>query len=287
MKREKKSRWFRLLLITVIVILAAVLLFFLLAQQMLFPGQWIRTEDPGPPPLGNIEVWNRRLDNDGTVYAWLIKADASSDSKSPVLVHAHGNGELIHDWPERLRPYTHLGMHLLLVEYRGYGEAGGTPSQNAITDDFIYFLSRLRGRPDVDPNRVVFHGRSLGGGVACSVTHHIEPAALILESSFASISEMAKRFGIPTWLVTQPFDNLACVERYKGPLLLFHGTKDKLIPIAQARQLRDHHRSARLVTLPCRHSNCPVDSRAYWEAIEEFLRTNGILTAKLPKGQSP
>src|SRR5688572_30832441 len=106
----------------------------------------------------------------GPVEGWFLPAyGVAAGRPGPAVIFAHGNAEIIDPYALELEPYRRMGVSVLLPEFRGYGRSGGEPSEEGITDDFVAFHDLLAARPDVDPSRIVFHGRSLGGGVVCAL----------------------------------------------------------------------------------------------------------------------
>jgi fermentation-respiration switch protein FrsA (DUF1100 family) len=224
--------------------------------------------------LGTITIGTR----EGDVPAWLLSADGASAAKPlPLVVFAHGNGELIEDWPEALDPYRHLGAHVLLPEYRGYGLAAGSPSESAIVDDFVRFYDLAVKRPEIDPRRVVFHGRSLGGGAVCALARQRIPAAMVLESTFTSIPDVARQWHVPPALIEDRFDSAAILPTLDVPLLVFHGTRDRVVPYDHGAKIARMARRARLVTYDCDHNDLPRQKDGYWRDIARFLRDAGIV----------
>jgi len=129
---------------------------------VLFPT-WALAKAPPRPALDHGEVWT--LDSDeGTIEAFFFPAGPSA----PAVILAHGNAELIDDQLERAGWYRTQGFTVLIPEYRGYGRSKGSPSEDAVVHDFVAFYDRLRTQPAVDPARIYFHGRSLGGAVAAA-----------------------------------------------------------------------------------------------------------------------
>src|SRR6185295_5826038 len=64
------------------------------------------------------------------VEAWLLPGDAAG--AAPLMIYAHGNGELIDLWADEFAPLRAAGIHVLLVEYPGYGRSAGTPSESSV-----------------------------------------------------------------------------------------------------------------------------------------------------------
>lgn len=215
--------------------------------------------------------------DEGRVEAWFLPASLSHPRPAPLVVFAHGNGELIEDWPRVLAPYREMGMHLLLVEYRGYGRSAGRPSESSVTEDTLRFVELCLARPDVDPLRVAYHGRSIGGGVVCAVALRRKPSALILMSTFTSVPDVAGRFLVPRAWVPDRFENVAALESLNLPALIVHGERDRLIPVSHAQKLAMSHPDNELhVDSLADHNNCPTDWDAFWK------RTRGYLARRWP-----
>jgi fermentation-respiration switch protein FrsA (DUF1100 family) len=250
---------------------------FFLQRGVLFPRGYAVQEPGARLRLPGLE--ERWIDTpQGRVEAWfVVPPGASRERPVPVAVFAHGNAELIDAQVALAGAYVRLGMAVLLPEYRGYGRSAGSPSQEAIVADAQRFLEDLLLRPEVDGARVVYHGRSVGAGVACALASRRPPAALILESPFRSVTSMSARYGVPSFLVRDPFDNESVVRALDRPILLFHGNCDTIVPYEHGVALQAAARRATLVTYDCDHNELPPDSGAHWAHIESFLRANDVL----------
>ncbi len=248
-----------------------------LQRSVLYPrGMIRRTPGAVPAVTGLQELW---LDTpDGRVEGWLLPAEPNrKDSPAGAVIYAHGNGEVIDDWPQPLELYRHMGLSVLLVEYRGYGRSAGSPSQTAIISDFARWYDRLVDRPEIDADRIVFHGRSLGGGVMGVLTESRPPAALILESAFTSVSAIAWRAGVPPFLVLDKFDTRRAVARLDAPLLILHGRDDRIVPVSHAHRLKQAAEHGRLALYDAGHNDGLFQFGDYWREIETFLRDHGII----------
>lgn len=256
---------------------------FLYTQQrhILFPG----ADLPAPaavPGLPHEGVEKTRLPfSSGSVEALFFPA-ARSGQAGPALVFAHGNGELISDNLPIGRQIAGLGISVLMVEYPGYGRSDGTPSRRAIAEVFISGFDWLSARPEVDRERIVGFGRSLGSGAITDLAGQRSLKALILQSSFLSVSHLASRYLVPGLLVRDRFNNLAALRRYGGPVLLIHGREDEIVPHAHSERLAEAASAAELLSLDCGHNDCPPDPVAYLRAIETFLTRAGMLGASPP-----
>lgn len=216
---------------------------------------------------------------EGRVEAFFVPgAGVSRDRPGPLLIYAHGNAEVIDPLPAWLQPYRGMGISVLMPEYRGYGRSAGSPSESAIRNDFVAFHDLATARPEVDPDRVVLHGVSLGGGAVSLLARERPPRALVLQSTFTSVADLAwEMFRAPRFLVSQRFDSIAVHRAAPRPTLILHGTRDDLIPIAHAHRMHAAIVGSELVTCEAGHNDLPPPSFEYWGTIERFLRRARVI----------
>ena len=244
-------------------------LLFLVQRSVVFPAPI--AADGGDRPADAEQLWFDLPS--GRAEAWFLPARGVLEGPRPLLIFAHGNAELIDHWPAEFDEPRAWGLSVLLVEYPGYGRSPGRASQESVTQAVLSAHDWALKDRRVDFRRIVGYGRSLGGGAVCALARERPLAALVLESTFASARRMARRFGLPGFLVRDPFDNRAVVASFRGPLLIVHGEHDDIIPPSHAREL---HRSAPTSTLQwsrCGHNDCPRP----WPALRRFLRESDLL----------
>ncbi len=257
-------------------------LLFLLQRQIIFPRYQIPPPTQGEQAAEGLEkLW---LDTDGgKIEAWFVSATDSQPVKPrPVVIFGHGNGELIDFWPDALRGFTRLGVALMLVEYPGYGRSAGNPSEESIAQTFIAAHNWLTSRQDVDPARIILFGRSLGGGAVCVLARHKPSVALILMSTFTSAKSFAKHFLAPSFIVRDPFDNLAAVKNYSHPVLIIHGKHDTIIPFSHGKALHEAAKQGEMIAYNAGHNDCPPDWKIFWRDVAGFLRRHGITDPDVP-----
>jgi pimeloyl-ACP methyl ester carboxylesterase len=196
-----------------------------------------------------------------------------------VVVHFHGNAEIIDDQDDVIAFYRERGFSVLLPEYRGYGRSAGTPSQKGIRADAENFYQRLVARPDVDKTRIVFQGRSVGCGVAADLAAHHPPSAMVMISPFLSATSMAWKFYAPPLLVRHPYRTDKVLRELDAPVLIFHGSHDEIIPFSQGQALSKIPKRCDFVPYDCGHNDFPgVGNDTDFEArIDAFLKREGLI----------
>jgi len=254
------------------------LFLFLVQRHMLFPRYMIPDVDQVEYPARSDReiIWIKGTF--GEVETWLLKPDSISMQKPvPLVIFAHGNAERIEYNVDEMTQFLRWGMAVLLVEFPGYGRSTGKPSQANITDAFVAAYDQISKRADLRADKIIFYGRSIGGGAICSLLKQRPATAVILMSTFTSVRAFAPRYLVPPFLVRDPFDNLAVISNYAGPLLLIHGKHDEVIPYSHGKKLLEAVPGARLISYDCGHNDCPPDWRAHWQEIESFLRQANVL----------
>ena len=254
---------------------------FLIQRQILYPRNLIPSPPPSTQKIPGLEkIWLKT--SFGNVESWLMRPPSESLSAPlPAVIFAHGNGELIDFWPDELKPFTtRFGMAMLLVEYPGYGRSAGKPSQESITETFIAAYDALTARKDIDRSRIILFGRSLGGGAVCALAAQRPSKAVILMSTFTSVRSFAVRYMVPGFFVKDPFDNLALVRSYSGPLLLMHGKYDGIIPFRHSVALQKAAKKSQLIAYDAGHNDCPPNWDVFWRHMGLFLREIEIIDRK-------
>jgi dipeptidyl aminopeptidase/acylaminoacyl peptidase len=202
------------------------------------------------------------------------------DVAAPTVMYFHGNAETAMDVLPLVRPYVERGFRVLVVEYRGFGGAPGRPSERVLVADAQAWLTWLTARSDVDADTLVYHGRSLGTGVATALAARHAPRLVVLESAFTSVASYARGYGVPSAIVRHRFDSLAVLRELDAPVLLLHGEDDAITPPRHARELARVARRGRLVMLAGGHNDFPRDERAFWRAVDESLEASGVLVSR-------
>lgn len=220
---------------------------YLLQDALIFP-----VPDRGRPTL---DRWAAELGvepialtaSDGVpLYGWHARGDGS---RGMLVFHGNGGDASIGGWFAQQLP----GMDVVSISYRGYPGSGGAPSEAGMELDARAAWVYLTETVGIPPERVVIHGQSMGGGVALMLADEVQPAGIVLDSTFCSILEVASG-RVPlvpvSLLLRNPFRSDLRAPNVRAPVLVLHGDDDRLIPVAQGRRLATLLPDATYVELP-------------------------------------
>lgn len=239
-------------------------------RSMMFPGAGVPA--PAMPVLPDRAVAVDLQAGFGGFEAVFIEAAPAAPAVA-TLVYFHGNAESV---AHNLRPFARIsddGFHVLLLGYPGYAGNDGRPSRATLMQVARAGHDWLQRHPAVDPARILAMGRSVGSGPATELAAERRLAGLVLLSPFTSVADFARQFGAPGFMVRDRFDNLARLEAFTDPVLVFHGSHDEVIPYAHGQALAQASPQATLVTLACGHNDCPYFDAAFRRQLLDFART--------------
>jgi len=174
-------------------------------------------------------------------------------AKAPLLLYLHGARWNVEGSAPRIRRMQELGFSVLAVDYRGFGKSSpGLPSETMAAEDARAAWDWLAAREPAQP-RYIF-GHSLGGAVAIELASQVgNESGTIVEGTFTSIADVVStmKWGwLPLrMLITQPFDSLDKVASVGAPLLVVHGSDDRLIQPALGRKLYEAARQPKAFVL--------------------------------------
>lgn len=167
--------------------------------------------------------------NKNKIHGWYLPVKNSNQ----YLIFFHGNGGNISHRRDSIKIFNRLGLNILIIDYQGYGKSEGSADEAATYDDAFTAWNYLIGEKKASPEEITIFGRSLGGGVASRLALDVNPRALILESTFSSINDMAELF-IPLMskvlYVRYQYNTLERVKNIKAPILFLHSPDDEIIP---------------------------------------------------------
>ena len=223
-------------LITLLVSLAGIyvllsVVLYLLQNRMVFlanmPGRAL-TATPGDAGFAYQDVSITTSDS-VRLHGWFV---AAKQAKATVLF-LHGNAGNISHRLDSIAIFRELGLDIFIIDYRGYGQSEGKPSEQGTYLDARAAWEYLVNDREIAPHKIVIFGRSLGGAVASWLAAQTTPGAVILESTFTSAPDMAHRLYpfLPVRLMTRlKYSVKENVKKLSSPLLVVHSRQDEVIP---------------------------------------------------------
>jgi fermentation-respiration switch protein FrsA (DUF1100 family) len=226
----------RLLIVTLAAVVVVLAFFWLVQRQMIyFPTRDVMA--PAQAGLPQAERVTFRTDDGIVLHGWFVPASSSAGTTVIVFNGNAGNRSYRADLAAGL---ARAGLAVLLFDYRGYGENDGSPSEKGLLLDARAARGYVDGRPDVNRDRIVYFGESLGSGVAVSLAAERPPLALVLRSPFTSMVDTA-RFHYPLLpvrlLLRDRYESIRLIDRIGCPLVVIAAAHDSIVPTALSRRL--------------------------------------------------
>ncbi len=155
------------------------------------------------------------------------------------LVYFQGNNGNLSYRTDKIKSFINHGFGIMAVSYRGYGNSEGKPSEEGLYKDARSSIDYLI-KHNINVSNLVFYGESLGSGIAVQMGTEYSAHAVILESPYTSVTDVAQeRYPIipVKTLIKDHFDSKSKIKNVKAPILIMHGYKDTVVPIAQGKSL--------------------------------------------------
>ncbi len=219
-------------------------------------------------------------DDGERLHGWWCRPEtpgaAVSATTEMVLLWFHGNAGNLSQRAGLMLELAGIPAQVFIVDYRGYGRSSGRPNEKGLYRDARAAWRYLREDGGVDAERIVILGKSLGGAVAVDLAAEVDPAGLIVESSFTSIPEMAAHHYpfIPRWLVRTKMDSLSKIGGVDCPILVIHSPADEVVPFVHGERLFEAASGdTRFLEVPGAGHNelWLVGGSDYFSALREFL----------------
>ena len=191
-----------------------------------------------------------------------------------VILYFHGNRDNLQRWGAMHRDFTARGYDFLAADYRGYGKSTGEPDEQAYFADACLLYEWLRER--YDAGKIVLYGRSLGTGMASYLAAQVPAHSVVLETPFDNIGGLLAshiRRHEPPFEPAFRFPNDEFLKTTPLPLLIFHGTRDRVVPYACAENLKSLLKPGDVfITIEGGSHNNLNTFELYQEKLEEWLR---------------
>lgn len=302
-RRGLKSRLFRLLIASFILIAMLIFLLAVFQRSLIYFPAKIDSISPEFAGLAEGQVHTLTVTSDDGIvrHGWhVLPVGRFALNDRDVLLELERDVPVVLIFPgnagnrsyrvEMLELLTSLGVHTILVDYRGYGENRGSPSEEKFARDADSLWKYVTEKLGVPHSRIIILGESLGGGVATRLAAEMcrkgtPPQGLILKATFNSLIDVAA-FHYPLlpveWVLVDKYRSNRQIKDLTCPLLMIHGRRDRVVPFELGRKLFDvapaesiNGISKEMVELPVSGHNdiLITGKRDFKDAVRKFLRT--------------
>ena len=193
---------------------------------------WIAPETQGIP---RAEAYQLTMPDGVILRGWRIPPTRHD---ALTYLYFHGNAKGLDRRAGRFQLMTADGSGLVALSHRGFGGSGGAPTEALLHQDAETIYREIT--KTVPPERLVIFGESLGTGISLNLARKVPAKAIILDSPYLSILERA-RAGYPwlpvSWILQDTFRSDLWISAVKTPILIVHGTEDRLIPVSESERL--------------------------------------------------
>ncbi|ACF14277.1 conserved hypothetical protein [Chloroherpeton thalassium ATCC 35110] len=205
------------------------------------------------------------------IHGWFIPAER----ERAVVLFFHGNAGNMSDRLESIALFHQLALSVLIIDYRGFGESQGRPSEAGTYLDADAAWRFLTETKKYSPNQIIVLGRSLGGGIASWLATTYKPRALILEATFTSIPDVGKAVYpfLPIQMLARiHYNSLQRMKSLSIPLLVVHSREDEVIPFEHGQQLFAAANGPKtFLEICCSHSGGFLRSENYKPNLDAFI----------------
>jgi len=238
-------------------------------RLMYFPDRQRIT--PATVGLPNVVETLVPAPDGAAVVTWYVAARPGK----PTILYFHGNAGSLADRQPRIARFMGEGWGVMMMTYRGYGGSTGSPTEIDNVGDAKRTYDALRAR-GVTAGSIVLYGESLGSGVALQVAADRPVGGLILDAPFTSVVDVAasRYWMFPVrQLLSDRYESIAHIKRVRVPLLILHGERDRVIPVAMGRALfAAANEPKHIVTFPeGRHSDLYTDGNNALAAVRTWI----------------
>ncbi len=262
------STFLNFLKILVIVYVIVLVLMYFFQDRLIFFAQPINN-----PYVALFSEYEINFNHNGiALHGWFVKKDLSGES--PLIIYYGGNAEEVSVNLSDLDRMPRASF--LFVNYRGYGNSQGKPTEENLVNDALFVFDTFVKREGVDPNNIILMGRSLGSGVAIQIAAKRKIGGIILVTPFDSLVNVAKSHYpfFPVGLaVKHRFDSIKYASEIRSPTLALMGTSDRVIPNKHSKKLVEAWVGSITVTsIEGAGHNDIQEFPEYWSSIGDFVK---------------
>jgi len=238
-------------------------------------------QGPLQSPSDSLELNFQRIElntEDGLKLIGWIVPSAKDSSSGPWLLFCHGNASDISypDYILRYKIFNKIGINVLAIDYRGFGESGGKPSEEGLYNDALTAYNYLNKTIKISPERIIIYGHSLGAAVAIDLATKVQAGAIVAKAAFKSVPDMGQQlypFLPMNLLVKNKFMSIDKVSSIAYPKLFIHSIEDEIISINDGKALFEKAIQPKsFLQIKGNHDSAPILSEeTFIKGLSDFL----------------
>ena len=177
-----------------------------------------------------------KVDDKIKLKSWIINKNLK---KFKTLLFFHGNAGELSNRIYKLNELNKLDINILLISWRGFSGNEGSPTEEILYKDAKAAIKWVN-RKEVENNKIILYGESLGTGVAVEIGKKNNFNRIILESPFTSMENAAKIYYpyLPVKLLLKDkYNSISKIKKITTPILIMHGKKDDIVPFSMGKEL--------------------------------------------------
>ena len=171
------------------------------------------------------------------LFAWY----GATKKGGKVIIYFHGNAGNLGDRTNKYDALYRQGFGVLALSYRGYYGSEGKPSEKGLIND-AEAAKKFLNDQGFDDRNIILYGESLGTGVAVQLASKYNFNGIFLESPYTSIYDIAKRtywYAPVSLILKDRFESIKYIALIKSPIMIMHGTNDKIVPFEHGKKMFD------------------------------------------------
>jgi pimeloyl-ACP methyl ester carboxylesterase len=249
-KRPPLKWYWRALRVAGLAYVGILIFLYVFQRKLIFPGAGSHGDPAAnitaPPGCELLALKTAGGVNVKALFGPAFTADGKIDpaAKSrPTILFCYGNAMSLHTALQQFNAFRHMGANVIIPEYAGYGMSDGEAGETGCYAAADAAYEHLLTRSDIDPSKIIISGWSLGGAVAIDLASRKPAAGLATFSTFTSMAGMGHSLYpfLPAFAISgilhHHFESASKIPQVHCPILIGHGTADRMIPFAMSDQL--------------------------------------------------
>jgi uncharacterized protein len=256
MKRKNPLTFFQFLtrmsLITLGIPLFLIGVTIVFQDFLIFPGALFLSQSDKvyQPPQGITKSTIHTRDGETLSFT---RAQAALPSRKEVALLFHGNTETLESISSLQLWFNYLGITNFAVEYRGFNESTGRPSEKGIYEDADTAMKEVLMTEGASSRDVIVFGNSIGTAPATYIAKTYNVGMLILSSPFTSLKELVRE-NHPLWFLhlflRYEFPSDSYISQLTDTCVIgTHGMRDRVVPYNHSLKLRNLYKGKSFYSL--------------------------------------